>query len=331
MKNEYDLLKALTILLVVVGHVTNHYSDRFSTLVTTAIYLFHMPLFVAISGAVYELGCKNGKYGEFLPFVKNKFMRIVLPFVVVACLFLAPTLVLFGLSKMNYGLTVLNILSGGTCVKHLWYLQALFWIFILAWSLRRLHIKLFSLFCVSVMVAVVRSEMDVSCPFGIGMCIEYFPMFIVGMLLAEGERANDKRRLCVGGALMIIFAVIQKCGQVHLVDNIMRFLLPASIIVFAHGISRFALPELKDSRVLQFVLRQSFGIYLFHMIFIYVLRAWCCESWPAWLAIPATIAFAVGGSIAMTLAIRWMRLEWMIGERRGYVLANQIAVGDKQC
>lgn len=89
MKNEYDILKVFAILLVVLGHITILYngggfgylpSNGALNTLTFIIYLFHMPLFIALSGAIYQLGCNKGKYGEFQPFLKNKLLRILLPF-----------------------------------------------------------------------------------------------------------------------------------------------------------------------------------------------------------------------------------------------------------
>lgn len=59
--NEWDVLKCVATLLVVIGHITILYKpgdsfpemeDEYLSYITDVIYLFHMPLFVAISGAV---------------------------------------------------------------------------------------------------------------------------------------------------------------------------------------------------------------------------------------------------------------------------------------
>ena len=83
-KEEYNYLKVITILLVVFGHSTyyiiktnfggidyfnliqNHYSLLVMKLLNTLpkiIYYFHMPLFMAISGAFFRFKFKriNGK------------------------------------------------------------------------------------------------------------------------------------------------------------------------------------------------------------------------------------------------------------------------------
>ena len=100
MKNYYDLLKVLAILLVVVGHIAILYrgesfglaENLWLTFLCTAIYLFHMPLFIALSGAIFQIGLDKGKYLLFIPFVENKIIRIGIPFLAVGALFLAPSL-----------------------------------------------------------------------------------------------------------------------------------------------------------------------------------------------------------------------------------------------
>ena len=79
-KEEYNFLKVLTILLVVLGHSTYyiiktsfggidylHYINNNHSLMvikalnvlTEIIYYFHMPLFMAISGAFFEFNLKR--------------------------------------------------------------------------------------------------------------------------------------------------------------------------------------------------------------------------------------------------------------------------------
>lgn len=316
MKNEYDLLKALTILLVVLGHVTNHYDAMVPALITKGIYLWHMALFIAISGAVYALGCQEGKYLEFIPFFKNKCLRLGVPFLAAAFLILAPTLVLLNKSAESYLTTVCNILVGGGYVKHLWYLQALFWIFIVAWLVRKMKVNLYIAFFGAIILAVLRSELGLSFgPFQIDMAVEKLPMFILGMIFVQGKKFADGKVLLCSGIACCLFAAIQEFTDIHIVDNAIRFLLPAAIVIFIQPLSRIAYPRLKDSKLLAFILRQSFGIYLFHMTFIYLIRYCGCDAWSLWLSIPAIFSFAIIGSVLTTLAVRKVKFGVLIGER----------------
>ena len=64
-RNEWDVLKCLATLLVVIGHIVILYKqggsfpameNPYLAMFADVIYLFHMPLFVTISGAVYAIG-----------------------------------------------------------------------------------------------------------------------------------------------------------------------------------------------------------------------------------------------------------------------------------
>ena len=79
--NEYDLLKVFCVLLVIIGHVLNMYDTKGMVcitevpsfnIVTNSIYSFHMPVFVAISGAIYAIQKSKAKYNNILLFVKKK-------------------------------------------------------------------------------------------------------------------------------------------------------------------------------------------------------------------------------------------------------------------
>lgn len=315
-RNEYDFLKAVTILLVVVGHITNKIDSPMTNLFSKALYIFHMSLFVAISGAVYALGCDRGKYVSCLPFLTNKCLRLGVPFLASAFLFLAPTLVCLGLSDLSYLATVFNIVKGGEYVKHLWYLQSLFWMFAAAWMIKKIGLNLYVTFFSTVLLGVVCSEFNlrIGC-LGLDMAIEKLPMFVLGMIFIQGKKFSDRNVLLCSGVAGCIFATWQKFCDVHIVDNILRFLLSASIVVFIQPLARIAFSRMRKSTLLAFVLKQSFGIYLFYMSFIYLIISKWRDTWPLSLSILLIFTIALCGSIVVTIGIRKVKLGVLIGER----------------
>lgn len=123
--NEYDLLKVFATLLVVIGHVTIRYnSTSYPTsntiipqIITQVIYLFHMPLFMALSGAIYRLG--EVKYKQFTSFVKSKVKRLIVPYFFVGLFFLVPSICLFQVQNSNEIFkTIWQLLLGQDC-RHL--------------------------------------------------------------------------------------------------------------------------------------------------------------------------------------------------------------------
>ena len=316
MKNKYDFIKAMTILLVVLGHVTNHYNAMPAKVVTITIYLFHMSLFVAVSGALYRLGCEHGKYAIFLPFVTTKAKRLLMPFCATAILVLAPTLVFCRMSNLGFIKTVINIFMGGVFVKHLWYLQALIWIFLVAWLLSHYHANRYLVFVISAALAVVALSLpfDVNRYFSIGMAINYFPKFILGMILLPATKPSW-RQIAAWTAGCLFFGTVQIVSKLTLIDTIVSNLFSASIIGLLFALAEYAYEYLKASKVLAFLSKQSFGIYLFHMTPIYLLRYWGCDNWPLWISVPVTFILSLAVSIAFTIIIRACHLQILIGEK----------------
>lgn len=318
MKNKYDLLKVFAILLVVLGHITNHYETRYAQLITWAIYIFHMPLFIAISGAVFKMGVDKGKYQEFMPFIRNKITRLIIPFVISAVLLVAPTLVCCGESEFSYIGTVVDIFEGGACMKHLWFLPALFWMFVMIWGATRIKINLAVVFVVSLVASIASKHISIlHCVLGLDAAIQKFPFFVLGMMAVGGNRVKLWR---IGAFIayitlcMLSVFVIKRC-PFFTVKDVSGIILNASAVCCCICLADIAWRYLNDSRICAYLAKQSFGIYLFHMIPIWVLRHWCNESVTLWILAPVTFAVSIFFSIIATHIVRICRLQFTIGER----------------
>lgn len=141
----------LTMFLVVIGHCSyytiatpyggiyyselingENYSVAYRCLryLVAFIYTFHMPLFIALSGMLFSLSMKKGI--SFHKMVKDKAIRLLMPFLAVS-LFLSIPIKYF----TDYWSDSDNLLGDIVCGQlllmgnsHLWFIVALFWIFI---------------------------------------------------------------------------------------------------------------------------------------------------------------------------------------------------------
>lgn len=155
---EYDVLRALVMVLVVLGHCTYYeiatdfggmyyasqmqslgipdtLAHRLLSVVTTAIYSFHMPLFMALSGAVFAMQLNKGKYGELKIFVSKKAKRLLYPFLLVSVFWSFPLKYLSGYWEAS-GNVLYDVVVGQLLIQgntHLWFLPTLFFEFILFW------------------------------------------------------------------------------------------------------------------------------------------------------------------------------------------------------
>ena len=136
-------IRCLAILLVMLGHSIIIYSSSwhlydsavsvpFLDALKRQIDILVMPLFFAMSG--YLFVHTHDKRSGWRQLLKNKALRLLVPYFGVGILYLLPIRLMIGFpSYRNIGITVLlrNFLTS-TDVGHLWYLPALFLTFLLA-------------------------------------------------------------------------------------------------------------------------------------------------------------------------------------------------------
>ena len=324
MRNEYDALKVLAIILVVLGHISILYgggsfgylpANRFLQGLTSVIYLFHMPLFVSLSGAIYNIGCERGKYGQFLPFLKTKVLRLLVPFVMVGVFFLAPSLVLLRLTELPLLDCIGNILVGGGMEKHLWYLPALFWIFLFAWLMQKCRVSVVLWFILSVVLAVVCSLFFSFSFLFLSNAIQYLPYFALGMMLNKYRAISNKSILIVGIVFFTVVAIITKATDIALLDNFCRVLLPCGIVASLVAVARMVILP-KDNCILSFILNQSFPIYLFHVMVIYAMYKLVGLNVPTLIMVPSTFVVAISMSIFIAWLCRKLHFQFILGEKR---------------
>ena len=151
--NKMKILRVIATLLVVVGH-SNFYlistnirglgynasiyvidHSRFWTLssyLVGLIYSCHMQLFFVISGYVFALCLKKGKYKTFTALTTAKVHRLLIPYIAVTILYNIPILMCADYFSHNIRNVLLYFIGYGK--NHLWYLSALFLIFLLVYS-----------------------------------------------------------------------------------------------------------------------------------------------------------------------------------------------------
>lgn len=127
---EFDVAKALCIILVVMGHYA---VDNPSWWVTThdIIYTFHMPLFMFASGFIYIAFKKEESYGHFL---MKKVRRLMIPYITTSIIIV--TLKLMSQSGLYVEnpvttLSYFKILYLPEAGSFLWFVWALWWMFCL--------------------------------------------------------------------------------------------------------------------------------------------------------------------------------------------------------
>lgn len=134
---SYDCVKVITSVLVVLAHTTRMYTGEgviipsvpspFLHLLTDVIYSFHMPLFTAVSGAVYcYCRIKKHKYTNPKAFIAGKAKRLLVPYFAFGILCVAPVMVCYHFTDEDFIPYVFHGILLSLNNRHLWYLVMLF-------------------------------------------------------------------------------------------------------------------------------------------------------------------------------------------------------------
>ena len=294
---EYDVLRVLLTLIVVIGHCAYvviesscggiNYADmvqgsRIQFLINAnnyVIYTFHMPCFIALSGAVYSMQIQQGKSQKFGEFCLNKAKRLIIPFFAVGLLYSIPLKYLTGYwSDSEHPLK--DIFTGQILLQgnsHLWYLACLYLIFLIFWIYSRLEryrgggavmsagIILLYVFHVSTPLHLVNNVLNYLLWFWMGYQFE-----------KQREQLNLRisRRICL--VLVTVFMLLAGVDVVFwkefsdssilrtCVHNLHRIVAAAAgsaaVYAVSYLLSRGRLPE---NSLFQRCSRASLGVYLY--------------------------------------------------------------------
>ena len=84
---------------------------------------------------------ESGKYSKIIPFLTNKFKKLMIPYLVIGCFYVAPVVCFLNVTDRG----ILSYIYDGILLshnsRHLWYLITLFWIFVIYIMLRPLIVK----------------------------------------------------------------------------------------------------------------------------------------------------------------------------------------------
>ncbi len=284
-------IKTILMLLIVFYHSINYWSGKWFTydpeeisplLSVLAEWLnsFHIYGFVLVSGYIFSfLKYEKKRYDKFLPFLLNKFKRLIVPFYFVAVFWVVP----FALYFFRFDFTeIIDRYILASNPNQLWFLWMLFNVFIIFWLLSSFFEK--HTFAGSVVVigmyglSLVGSRI-IPNYFMIWTALKYVPVFWLGLKLRQGK-LNFITRVPGIVWLVIDIGMFAVAKYVSTFDTIIfkllnygcSFLLNAigaiMIFVVLQGIANKF--EYKNSKVFLMLAKYSMPIYLVHQQIIYV-------------------------------------------------------------
>ncbi len=252
---------------------------------TRIIYSCHMQLFILISGMVFQICLNGGKYKTTLELLKNKISRLIIPYILVSILYNIPILWCTNYFEKNAYNVILYLIGFGK--NHLWYLVALFFIFVLTYIcnfiLKRFmkvqkKTAIVAMMMPALIMYLLNDYMGIHVPeiAYIDRVAKYWMWFLIGMILVEFEDKikkvlEEKTILKICGMFVIwmfFFLLVDKGKSIFLFEEqIFGILFWYSICYWM--ISRFH--DLLNNRILKLINTHSMDIYLYGVPVNYII------------------------------------------------------------
>lgn len=275
-----DISRAFAIFLIVFGHTIVHSLN--CHVVFKILYSFHVPLFFIISGYTF-----NSLNKDFKLFLRNKIVRILLPYFIWAFLFLIPYYIFGGninsllgnSGSFNLGNNLLNIIYGVGCsfaLKQntpLWFLPALFTMevcFFYICKVKKDKARFIILLLLAFLGIISSSCITVVLPFGLNTFLNIGFFFYLGFILKNYDlldRLYKFNIIAFTTFIGVISALVN--GNVSCVDyqygNMFLFFISGSFLsLLIICLSR----AINENSIIEYIGQKTLGILIFHKLIV---------------------------------------------------------------
>lgn len=268
---EFDIAKALCIILVVMGHNIPDGLPIWWQATHDIIYTFHMPLFMFASGFIYIAFKENEPY---LHFLQKKVLRLMVPYLTTSFIVITLKLLLQGSGSVDNQVTVATYLRMFYLPEagyFLWFIWALWWMFCITPTFKSKQSRL-----VLFLMAAILHYMPhnwITTAFCLQQTSKFYIWFMLGVIcydwseqLSFIKRVPASAVLCTFIGLQIAY-ISQFGGR-----GILRVVLPYISIGFIMTISNL-IAKKEHPKMLMIISGSSYIIYLLHTTFMAPLRA----------------------------------------------------------
>ncbi|MDK1360191.1 acyltransferase [Arthrobacter sp. zg-Y1219] len=271
-----DSLRGLAILLMVAGHVIGGSQSRGLSVPDDSWWRYYfvifadvrMPLFTLLSGYVYALRPINSTT-QLPRLIRGKARRLVIPLFTVGTIFFLSQIIIPGTNRTPQWMDFWKVYIFG--IEHLWFLQAIFILFLLTGLLDALGWletkRRWGIFAITTSLAYVLvfvpNDWNI---YSIGGAVELAPFFLLGIGLHRFSGQLKIDRIAILIAFIAIIALVLRSyvtiAGVTLDDFWNRQL---SLILGATSTTvLFVYRKYLKNKLLAWLGAYSFGVYLLH-------------------------------------------------------------------
>ncbi|MBE7185448.1 MAG: acyltransferase family protein [Methylobacterium mesophilicum] len=310
--NHVDALKGAAILLVVAGHFLELFpADPVASTVYTAVYSFHMPLFVMLCG-LFARDSLTAKQSEAV------IERVVIPLLI----FWPPY---YYLGRWATGE---DAYSWTMPYWHLWFLASL-----ACW---RMLLPLFRSpagLAISVALALAAGlSSDISMALSLSRTVYFLPFFVFGSLYGRQilSWVADHRKLGIAFVVLMAVTVLWHLNGLEGTSLRGSFdyaavsvftdhpMLGRALVMLLGLCGALTFPALvpEKNRALEYLGRRSLGIYLLHGALVLAGRRMPMPQDGGWWLVPAVLAVSVATAFALApLTPMVAALSGMVADR----------------
>lgn len=270
-----DYLKAFACFLVCLGHLIQSLQKanidnyiNITTFINWFIYLFHMPLFMCMSGFLY---CKNKKefsWKNYKDFELKKIINLLVPYFTFYLIYVGINIIFSSSVNTPKGIKdIIGIFNNP--ISPYWFLYALLAIFIIIPILEKIcknNEKLVFIILFIFKIAYIFIQTPI---FAINQIMSYGIYFYVGCFInKENKKLNFKSIFT--NILYIVMYVIFAIIFYRLQDNINEYIANILNILFAMAgiyICVSIFKTIQKSKILDTFKKYTFQIFVLHTIF----------------------------------------------------------------
>lgn len=264
---QLDIIRAIAIILVVVGHFTPENAPKWYNMIVEAIYTFHMPAFLFVSGYVYIATKKEESY---LSFLYKKVRRLLIPYFSTSAIVITIKLLTQSFMYVENPITAnayIEMFYIPVAGYFLWFVLALWWMFVLLPWFKTRSMRLI-LFGISIVLLFLPIEFThIFCLQEIKKMLVYFMCGIVSFDYKE-KFTYMISKYSKSVLIPIVFLILEIVYLLGMADYL-QYVLPFIGIAFISQISNtiYHIGHAKLLSIMLYLNTTSYIIYLFHTTF----------------------------------------------------------------
>lgn len=326
-------IQFIGVLCVIFGHSMNSIDvpELFKT-IKAWIYIFHMPLFFLVSGYLFSYTGGFGHKGGYIGTLKNKFTRLIVPYLIWNILFIVPKILMADFTNDQVKLTpeyfgMLMLYPRNNILGHTWFLFALFEMFVISILLERWKNNRLLWIPVACILIVLNCFGVTDRFLAAGDLMKNGIFFWIGMLLGTLE-VEKLKSIATNRELMIwTSAIVVGCTIIwSFTHDGFKSSMPVNVLLLGFSILfLFGMLQVKygiRGGLIEFVSRNSFAIYIVHWPILMTIRFLLYQKMH--LSPVATMLIMFVGGFAIAAGLAWLFRQFKSSFMKGF---NKVVLG----